>query len=390
MRVSAGRWGRRIHSAGAVALLILGGCAVPEPEGGREPFSTRDRLATRSEGESPAPQRVLPVDARRGPVERAAVPVPTALRGDAIALLRRAVESPNEQLRANAIEGLEGAPEVLEEVVRVALGDPNRGVRFAAVMTVGRRGLCGLLPLVDPLREDPSASVRAAALFAVDRCTGRAPLGPLAEFVASIDPEVRGNAAMILGEIGNPGAIPLLRQAVRVESRRVTVNRNRMIDLQVAESLVRLGEEQEIDVIRAAVFAPAEQGELAAFACILLGRLKDAAYLPTLAEIARREGRDARPAEVRLAAAMAVAMLDPERAPVEVAMAYAASGMFAVRAQAALSLGWMADPRAVPALERLLRDGNPLVQIAAAASILRQLPTPNGSGPFASGEAGTR
>src|SRR5687768_5713567 len=60
------------------------------------------------------------------------------LREPAISLLLQASDSPSPLLRANALEGLHSAPEHVEQVVRRALGDENRGVRFVAAMSVGK------------------------------------------------------------------------------------------------------------------------------------------------------------------------------------------------------------------------------------------------------------
>ena len=55
--------------------------------------------------------------------------------------------------------------ELLETVLAHALKDENRGVRFVAAMTAGKREVAVLLPLVEPLLDDPAPSVRAAQPF---------------------------------------------------------------------------------------------------------------------------------------------------------------------------------------------------------------------------------
>src|SRR5688572_29029361 len=66
------------------------------------------------------------------------------LRAPAISLLMQATESPSPLLRANAIEALQHDAEHIEQIVRRALGDENRGVRFVAAMTTGKLKLVAI------------------------------------------------------------------------------------------------------------------------------------------------------------------------------------------------------------------------------------------------------
>ena len=62
---------------------------------------------------------------------------------------------------------------------RFGLIDENRGVRFVATMSVGDAGLDGLAPLIAPLVSDPSDSVRAAAIYAMNALGEGADPSPL-------------------------------------------------------------------------------------------------------------------------------------------------------------------------------------------------------------------
>ena len=86
---------------------------------------------------------------------------------------------------------------------------------------------------------------------------------------------------------------------------------------------------------------------------------------------ARRTDERRHPAEVRMAATLAIAQLEPMAAPVEVPMAYVASDRPELRAQAALTLGGFRDPAHLPMLAILLSDEDPMVQVAAAGAILQ-------------------
>jgi HEAT repeat protein len=293
------------------------------------------------------------------------------LRAVSLDLLERAAEAPNAQLRANALEAMKPAPPHLEPHTRRGLVDENHGVRFVAAMVIGDLEMTHLGHLLEPLLRDESESVQAAAIYGLRRCDRTVDLTPLAGMVISDDPEVRGNAAMVLGRLGNPSAVPVIRQAVGRGMERVSEARVKMVDLQLAEALVLLGEDHEIEVIRAALFAPPEQGELTALACMMCGRLRDERAVPNLVRLARQTGPTRQPAEVRMTAIWALAHIDPAQAAMEVPLEYAADLKFQLRAQAALTLGEIGDPAALPHLARLLDDASPLVQVAAAGGILQ-------------------
>lgn len=294
-----------------------------------------------------------------------------ALRRSVINLLQEASVSPDAVLRANAIEAMHHAPEELDPFIRRGLADENRGVRFVAAMTLGKFQIKELAHLVRPLLMDESQSVQAAAIYALHRCGERVDLNPLAEMLRSSNPEVKANAALVLGEMGNRSAAPMLRNAVGKDMSRVSSARAQVVDMQLAEAMVKLGDERQLEVIRATLFAPAEQGEIVALACLMAGRLNDVRAMPNLLQLATRTGERQLPAEVRMAAALAMAQIDPLQAPAEVPLEYIRSDRFELRAQAALTLGAISDPQTVVALRRLLSDSNPMVQVFAAGGLLQ-------------------
>jgi HEAT repeat protein len=113
----------------------------------------------------------------------------------------------------------------------------------------------------------------------------------------------------------------------------------------------------------------------------MCGRLRDASVAPDLSNIMRDSSQSARPAEVRMAAAMALAQIDPGRvrnfggevgsSAVSVTLLFAESEDYRLRAQAAMTLGVIGDVQTLPQLTRLMSDANPLVQVAAAGAILK-------------------
>jgi hypothetical protein len=152
--------------------------------------------------------------------------VTSDVREAAFDLLIQASNSAEPLLRANAIECLTWAfPKgneqrdethftTMEYALRRGLGDENRGVRFVSAMAVGRMRMESLAPLTAPLKMDESESVQAAAMYALKRCGRRVDLTPLAAMMKSEDPEVRGNAALVLGELGEKSASGLLREGL--------------------------------------------------------------------------------------------------------------------------------------------------------------------------------
>lgn len=294
------------------------------------------------------------------------------LVGAAVSVLTTESRSSMPLVRANAIEMLEPAVEPLRAAVQRGLVDPNPGVRFTAAMALGRQRLCGIADLARPLLDDPSASVRAAAIFALARCGDRVDQSPLADMVLSSNREARANAAMVLGALGNPSAKDLLREAMRrplpVENPEVV----RASELGLSEALVQLGDRRQLETIRAAFFAPASQAELTALASQMAGRLGDRTLVPALAALAMAEGpRQAGP-ELRLIAAEALGRMDREMVLPGLAIAYAGDDLPQVRMQAAAVLAWDNSPKGQRTLERLLQDPQARVRVAAAGALLRR------------------
>ncbi|MFK7960641.1 MAG: HEAT repeat domain-containing protein [Phycisphaerales bacterium] len=363
-----------LQFAGCSSSAATGDAAGPvasaersDPAEGRG-IGTRDRWARRGD---PALGQ-FDVPAPLSGVEQ------SELRRTAVDLLTRAASSNHALLRANAIESLEPVPEALMPAVRLGLGDENRGVRFIATMMVGRKKMTSFAPLVEPLLDDPSGSVRAAAIYALIQCDRPVDRSPLASLVTSEDLEVRANSAMILGLIGDPSAVPLLRAAMKVASPTKSPNAVRSVEMQVAEALFRLeGEQSDLEVIRAGLFAGEGDEELSALASQLCGSLKDEASMKTLAWIGWRPEPPV-PAEVRMAAATGLARINPfigggEALQPGPLLSHVGSEEPALRAQAAIGLGWFRSPEVLPTLSTMIRDRNAMVQVAAAGAILRAL-----------------
>ncbi|MBL9140477.1 MAG: HEAT repeat domain-containing protein, partial [Phycisphaerae bacterium] len=361
---TAGLWLTVAACAGTV-LVGAGGCSSPKQPEQAQPWSSREQSTTPT-GQARMSDGVL-VPAQSIPVASSG-----AARDTAAALLREASHNPVPVFRANAIEALGAAPESLRQVAAGALADPNRGVRFVAAMSVGRAGLAEFASSVQPLLVDESASVRAAAIYALTKFGQRVDQTPLAAMALSDDPEVRSNAYMVLGELGNPTALPLIKKSLGKGMRIVNPARVRVIELQAAEAMVRLGDQNQIEPIRAALFAPSDQNELTALAAQIAGRLKDGGCRPMLIRLIDATGESSRPAEIRLTAAASLAELGPQDSGqiARLANAYIRDRDPIVRGQAALALARAQGPQAVPELEKMLFDADPMVQLASAKAVL--------------------
>ncbi len=294
----------------------------------------------------------------------------------ALGVLVQASQHVEPLVRANAIEMLQVEVEPLREAVQRGLVDPNPGVRFAAAMALARQRLCGVADLARPLLSDPLPSVRAAAMFALVACGEDLDLTPLAVMVLGTDRATRANAALVLGEIGNPSAATVLREAMTRPLPLEEAEVVRASELGIAEALIRLGDRRQLDTVRAAFFAPATQGELTALAAQMAGRLGDRTLIPALGALALAEGpRQAGP-ELRLIAAEALARMDPQAVLSGLAIELAAHHLPEVRMQAAAVLAWDRTRPGAATLSRLLEDDHPRVRVAAAGAVLRRSATP--------------
>ncbi|RPG16293.1 MAG: HEAT repeat domain-containing protein [Phycisphaera sp. TMED9] len=389
MRIRTCPW---LLAAGLTGLL-LAACIEPDPT---KPWSTRDQSVTTVE--EGLPQRVVvveesspassPLAAGDSIIETTMMPEvaepvrpknvgPVVLTGAtpaarATSWLLQAVTYPEAVIRANAFEALEGNPEALYEVAPLGFIDENRGVRFIATMSVGDAGLDGLAALIEPLVLDPSDSVRASAIYALNALDQYADPSPLGGMVFSNSPEIRGNAYLVLGLMGNPTAIPVIKANLGKGMRLENAMRVRLTELQAAEALVRLGDEDSIEPIRAALFTPVEQGEITVLACDMLGRLGDEQARSMLFRLIVASGNQSRPPEIQMAAAAALFRLGPplpnELSSVVLSQVNARDPRR--RLQAAAILGIVPGPGALAALEGLLTDAEPMVRTAAAGSIL--------------------
>lgn len=367
------------ESSASVSPINAGSQAQVSPgaagkELGLDTPTAQQSWSTREQSTSPGQEGASTSDRLARPAQPG---VPVVSSGDlyqsSVELLQFASRPRYPVLAANAIEELTVDPAALRKVVGPALVSPNRGLRFVATMAIGKARLTDMANLVQPLLMDQSESVRAAAIFALVRLDQPVDQSPLARMVRSDDPEVRGNAIMILGELGNPSAIPLLRSTIGLGMTRTDPARRKITELQLAEALAKLGEDSELEPIRAALFSPSQQAEIIALACQIVARVHDGGAISTLQAIAYSGGAVARPPEIRLLAFIAIAELgggDPSIC-LEFAQTFLGSKNPQLRALAVRALAGCGGTSELAAIEARLYDSDPMVQLAAAGSVVR-------------------
>ena len=155
--------------------------------------------------------------------------------------------------------------------------------------------------------------------------------------------------------------------------------RIRITELQAAESLVMLGDESDVEPIRA-LFAPVEQGELTVLACDMLGRLQDQQARSMLMRLVLRKGTRCGPRRSGRRRRAVLRPPEPHEPILEDGSRYAASED-PLPDLAAGALAHARTERSRAALATLLEDPNPIVSTAAAGSILARPKAGSGTSP---------
>lgn len=298
------------------------------------------------------------------------------LRERALSVLQTIAANGMPEERGNALEALSATPARLGGVIEPALGDKSEGLRAVAAMAAGKAKYDRASEQLRALLNDPSWYVRTAAMYAMKRAGQNVDISAVGAMLFEPSPRVRAQAAFILGELGERSALGPLREAARDNLGRANPAETRLMDLQIAEARVKLGEESALADIRAALYpARSEDLEATALACQIIGQVRDQASVNQLINLTKQkdDAGSLMPAEIRLAAAGALAKLNrqPKNAA-GVAKEYLGSSTDAIRAQAASVIGESGDAESLQVLEQLLiSDASGRVRVAAAAAIAK-------------------
>lgn len=317
-----------------------------------------------------------PAAGARGEPAKPAVVDPVRLseiRERALSLIQEASKNPDAQVRANAAEVAGFVPARLRAVIEAALDDPNEAVRTVGLMVIGRGKVADLTDRARTFATAASPYVRSAALFALAKNGREADISPLSDLLINdVSPRVRAHVAVILGELGNKSAMPLLRAAAAKAGDAASVPQAKLLELQIAEAMVKLGEEEQRQTIRAALYpSTPEELEATALAVQIIGLTKDKAAAKQLMSLDNYRDRQGRPypAEVRLAIAGALAAMGDPRG-VGLADEFAKDPNAAIRAQAAFVYG-EGGTAYWPQLDALMNDPDGPVRVAAAGGVLK-------------------
>ena len=324
----------------------------------------------------------------------------------ATSIIRSAGQSGSARQRLVALEGAQYAPDVAFEMCRNGLSDTNPAVRFGALVTLGKLEFRGLSDAAIDLLRDENESVRAAALFAAKKCGKEVDLSPLAGMLANGSSAARANAAMLVGQLGDPQAVEMLRDMAAQPMTRVSAAERTWVRLQYAEAIIRLAPDdaEVLGSIRASLYSNLD--DVRVLAIQIIGEVGDRSVQGGLAHIIKRDN----PIQVKIAAAQALIRMGdgqasgvllkatkyderqlradlqkymqkndvagPEAEIIRDLLAddkARASAAGEVRAQAAVGLAFVDSADAAQRLVALLDDPDPIVRIAAAGAILRAL-----------------
>jgi HEAT repeat protein len=316
--------------------------------------------------------------------------------------LLQAAESENWATRSMAIEALsrtlgEDAGDRYVEALR----DPVPHVRHAAAMAIGDVEYAPAKPMLlqmaqvgdDVPHAEPDKRVFTGVVYALHRLGNYQYTSELGLLLFDDEPEVRSNAAMVMGRLGEPSARVPLRTRLQDE-----VDPSVQVDL--VEAMAMLGDQQRQVMLEAYTKTQYLEDRLDAISA--LARIGT----PRAPEALRSMTAKRQPPIVRVAAFEALARLgivnevgyelasravqqprkmiaESQDADMEIPQIQAD----ALQRMGALALGAMGDRTAVRMLKPLLNDTDGGVRVAAAMSIAKLLESYASTRPPAAGQA---
>lgn len=239
-----------------------------------------------------------------------------------------------------------GDPRAIEPLVRRVDTDPDGFVSAQAVSALAQlstQGAVQAVPYLVAARDRADAPGRHAVVRALAAMTDAAALRALAESLADADSDIRGLAEGALGKASATAAGDALIACL--------AHSNYKVRAAAAQSLAHAREGRAVDALAELVVDPIEVPEVQLAAREALVALKDRLDVHRLVR-SSRESPDKRERARALALLGAVGGDDA----FEAAMAGLKDRDVYVRGIAASVIGTLDDPRAVPALQKLLDD----------------------------------
>ncbi len=262
--------------------------------------------------------------------------------------------------RAHAIEGfrLSENRSHAAELIRM-LGDPAPIVRFAAALAAGEMKLEEARAPLKRMLQDADRSVQVAARFAQHRLGDFSHSHDLEAYAQDDDPvegpRVRGNTALVLGLLGEPSALKILKKLRRDPA--PTVRQ------QASEAGWRLGDREARNEVIALISSRYVDDEMLGLLAVAAPRNRE-----VLGHVQAAMTTDY--PEVNLVAARAAGMLYSDWG-YGIATQGAKSDNPTQRYLAALAFGAIGRSDSQGMLAKLVGDTEPEVRVAAATAILQ-------------------
>jgi HEAT repeat protein len=306
----------------------------------------------------------------------APMPLASPLLDRAMAILQLQATSPDPTVRANCVEAFQVSRDPRGmEIMEQGLHDKEWVVRFAAAMAAGERKAEHVRPVLNTLVvHDPSGSVRAGCIYALHKLGDDTHMSDLAALLGALDYPTKANAALVLGRLGNPTAIPLLQSYRNVD--------NAPVRFEITAAMARLGDEPSQDIIASwAVSKFADDQWNAMMVCadlppsvgrspLLLGLENAPAKLPEKLTESDKVAVEHLTEIRQLVAARSLAKIH-DYSGAKIAIDSLKNPEPAIRALAALALGDMLTSREAPALDPMINDPDERVRRATAAAIVK-------------------
>jgi HEAT repeat protein len=284
------------------------------------------------------------------------MPLDPALQAKARQEIETELHSVDEVMRSHALETVKLVmlPDADKKIIP-AMDDPSPLVRKSAALAAGELRLKDAEPAAREHLETALISERMADIFVLHQLGDTQYSHEFEAYAFDPDPAVRGDAALILGLVGNPSAIPILRTMMKED-------KDPSVALQAAEALWKMGDEHGLEELIGATVSKYPDDQMIALLALagrgdpqVLGHIQGSLNDDYLV--------------VALVAARAAGMLGCDYG-YGVALKGAKSTDARERFLAAMAFGAIGRSDSQPELARMLKDQVPDVRLAAAGSLL--------------------
>lgn len=302
----------------------------------------------------------VPGPTRQAPTYAAAhdVPLDASLRAAAEKELEKDLQANDAEIRSHALEALQRTGTAEPAEIMAALSDRDPLVRYAACLAAGQMQLTSTHDLLLHLVDDHDPAVRVTARYGLHRIKDYRYSHDLEQLSRDPLPQVRGTTAMVLGMIGDPSGLKILR-GMRVDP-------HPAVRQQASAAMWQLHSAQGRDDLISWTLSRYPDDDM--FGFLALSEPRDRMVIQHV-----RVGLVSEWPEVSLVAARGMGMLGSDEG-YAVAIKGAESVDARQRLEAALAFGAVGRSDAQDELRKLLVDSDTNVRIAAAEAILQLKP----------------